>query len=101
LDVKNFYKVAVKHACTAIIVGSVLATSAPLASAANSAGGKCTKAGATVKSGKSTLKCTKVGKKTCMGRPNLDWQWQCGFGELGNAANLPTRYPGDYSKLGI
>jgi len=60
---KNFYKVAVKHACTAIIVGSVLATSAPLASAANSAGGKCTKVGATVKSGKSKLKCTKVGKK--------------------------------------
>jgi biotin carboxyl carrier protein len=82
LDVKNFYKVAVKHACTAIIVGSVLATSAPLASAANSAGGKCTKAGATVKSGKSTLKCTKVGKK-------LVWvaQTSTGSGSAGSASS--------------
>ena len=60
---KNFYKAAVKHTCIAIVVGSVLVASAPLASAANSAGGKCTKAGATAKSGKTTLKCTKVGKK--------------------------------------
>lgn len=47
----------------AIVVVVVFATGTPLASAANSAGGKCTKAGATAKSGSTTLKCTKVGSK--------------------------------------
>lgn len=36
---------------------------ATLVSAANSAGGKCSKAGVTAKFGSKTLKCTKVGKK--------------------------------------
>lgn len=43
--------------CGVLIVGS-----GGSAHAANTAGGKCTKLGQVVKSGKSTLKCTKVGK---------------------------------------
>jgi hypothetical protein len=60
---KTFHKVASKRACMALVVALAIATSAPQASAANSAGGKCTKAGAIAKSGKTTLKCTKVGSK--------------------------------------
>ena len=60
---KTFHKVASKRACMALVVALAIATSAPQASAANSAGGKCTKAGATANSGKTTLKCTKVGSK--------------------------------------
>ena len=47
-----------------VIVGAMLAVLPECAaSAANSAGGKCTKAGATVKSGKVTLTCKKVAGK--------------------------------------
>ena len=79
---KNFYKVAVKHACIAIVVGSVLVASATLASAANSAGGKCAKAGATAKSGKFTLKCTKVGSKLIWVQQGLK-----GSGSSGSASS--------------
>ena len=36
-----------------------------------------------------------------LGTTRLEGQWQFGFSELGNAANIPTRYPRDHSKLGI
>ena len=79
---KNFYKVTCKRVGMVLIVVSVIATSASLASAVNSAGGKCTKAGATAKSGSATLKCTKVGKK-------LIWvaQSSTGSGRSGSASS--------------
>lgn len=79
---KTFHKVASKRACMALVVALAIATSAPQASAANSAGGKCTKAGATANSGKTTLKCTKVGSK-------LVWVMQSskGSGSSGSASS--------------
>ena len=48
----------------ALAVGVLVATSPVYSvSASNNAGGKCAKAGATAKSGKATLKCTKVSGK--------------------------------------
>ena len=58
---KSFYHrslVSVVLAC-AVVVSVSLSN----VNAASNAGGKCTKAGVTAKSGKSTLKCTKVGSK--------------------------------------
>lgn len=48
------------------IIATSIVVAASLTGAANNAGGKCTKAGVTVKSGATSLKCTKVGK-------NLIW----------------------------
>jgi len=51
-----------KWAVIGLTIVAVNVIPSTFASAANSAGGKCTKLGATSKSGTKTLKCTKVGK---------------------------------------
>jgi hypothetical protein len=58
---KSFYhRFLVSVVLTSAVVVSVSLSNVH---AASNAGGKCTKAGVTAKSGKSTLKCTKVGSK--------------------------------------
>jgi hypothetical protein len=58
---KSFYhRFLVSVVLTSAVVVSVSLSNV---NAASNAGGKCTKAGVTAKSGKSTLKCTKVGSK--------------------------------------
>ena len=58
---KSFYH----RFLVSVVLTSAVVVSIPLSNvnAASNAGGKCTKAGVTAKSGKSTLKCTKVGSK--------------------------------------
>ena len=58
---KSFYHRLLVSAVLACAV--VVSVSLSNVNAASNAGGKCTKAGVTAKSGKSTLKCTKVGSK--------------------------------------
>jgi len=53
----------VKVSIVLTVAATLLGVSAFEVNAANTPGGKCTKSGLTAKSGKTTLKCTKVGKK--------------------------------------
>jgi hypothetical protein len=60
---KTIYLSVVKVSTVLIVAATLLGVSALQANAANTPGGKCAKSGLTAKSGKTTLKCTKVGTK--------------------------------------
>ena len=60
---KTIYPSVVKNSIVFIVAATLLGLSAFEVNAANTPGGKCAKSGLTAKSGKTTLKCTKVGAK--------------------------------------
>jgi hypothetical protein len=60
---KIIYLSVVKVSTVLIVAATLLGVSTLQANAANTPGGKCAKSGLTAKSGKTTLKCTKVGTK--------------------------------------
>ena len=60
---KTIYLSVVKVSIVLTVAATLLGVSAFEVNAANTPGGKCAKSGLTAKSGKTTLKCTKVGTK--------------------------------------
>ena len=60
---KTIYLSIVKVSIVLTVAATLLGVSAFEVNAANTPGGKCAKSGLTAKSGKTTLKCTKVGTK--------------------------------------
>jgi hypothetical protein len=60
---KTIYPSVVKVSIVLTVAATLLGLSAFEVNAANTPGGKCAKSGLTAKSGKTTLKCTKVGTK--------------------------------------
>jgi len=77
---KTIYLSVVRVSIVLTVAATLLGVSAFQANAANAPGGKCAKSGLTVKSGKTTLKCTKVGTK-------LVWVAQSSSGSSGSASS--------------
>ena len=77
---KTIYPSVVKVSIVLTVALTLLGVSAFEVKAANTPGGKCAKSGLTAKSGKTTLKCTKVGTK-------LVWVVQRSSGSSGSASS--------------
>lgn len=77
---KTIYPSVVKVSIVLTVAATLLGLSAFEVNAANTPGGKCAKSGLTAKSGKTTLKCTKVGTK-------LVWVAQRSSGSSGSASS--------------
>ncbi len=77
---KTIYPSVVKVSIVLTVALTLLGVSAFEVKAANTPGGKCAKSGLTAKSGKTTLKCTKVGTK-------LVWVAQRSSGSSGSASS--------------
>ena len=77
---KTIYPSVVKVSIVLTVAATLLGLSAFEVKAANTPGGKCAKSGLTAKSGKTTLKCTKVGTK-------LVWVVQRSSGSSGSGSS--------------
>jgi len=86
----------VKVSIVLTVAATLLGVSAFEVNAANTPGGKCTKSGLTAKSGKTTLKCTKVGAKLVWvaAKPSTTSAPKAGTSGCGaNSAGLFTASP--------
>jgi len=86
----------VKVSIVLTVAATLLGVSAFEVNAANTPGGKCTKSGLTAKSGKTTLKCTKVGTKLVWvaAKPSTTSAPKAGTSGCGaNSAGLFTASP--------
>ena len=93
---KTIYPSVVKVSIVLTVAATLLGLSAFEVNAANTPGGKCTKSGLTAKSGKTTLKCTKVGTKLVWvaAKPSTTSAPKAGTSGCGaNSAGLFTASP--------